>query len=172
MAAGATARFKAWWAKASKIDRSTVAALGGAALLSYGFVSNVFYISSLLLATYSTVNTLGVSPLASKAAMQSFGATYFGLWVIQNFLRPARMALSVAISPQTDKLVEVFRRFVPGNKKPLAFGLTVVCVNIFGTFAYMFGGFFLIQALTGVPLELDSLKGLLTAARAARTGPA
>jgi len=36
----------------------------------------------------------------------------------------------------------------------------------------MFGGFFLIQALTGVPLELDSLKGLLTAARAARTGPA
>jgi hypothetical protein len=36
---------KGWWAKAGKIDRSTIAALGGAALLSYGFVSNVFYVS-------------------------------------------------------------------------------------------------------------------------------
>jgi hypothetical protein len=53
---------------------------------------------------------------------------------------------------------EVFRQFVPGRKKGLAFALTVVCVNILGTFAYMFGGFFLINALTGVPLELDSIK--------------
>lgn len=162
---------KAWWVKASKIDKSTIAALGGAALLSYGFVSNIFYVSSLLLATYTSVKTCGASPLVSKAAMQSFCTTYFGLWMIQNFLRPARMALSVAISPWTDKLVEVFRGFVPGKKKPFAFGLTVFCVNVLGTFAYLFGGFFLISALTGVPLELDNLKGLLTAAKAARGGP-
>lgn len=117
--------FKTWWAKASKIDKSTIAALGGAALLSYGFVSNVFYVSSLLLATYTSVKTCGVSPLVSKEAMKLFATTYFGLWMIQNFLRPARMALSVAISPWTDKLVEFFRQYVPGNKKPLAFGLTV-----------------------------------------------
>ena len=78
------------------------------------------------------------------------------------------MALSVAISPWTDKLVEVFRKFVPGNKKPMAFGLTVFCVNVLGTFAYMFGGFFLITLLTGIPLELESFKGLLTAAKAAK----
>ena len=159
---------KAWWARASKIDKSTIAALGGAALLSYGFVSNLFYVSSLLLATYTSVKTCGASPLVDKAAMQCFCTTYFGLWMIQNFLRPARMALSVAISPWTDKLVEVFRKFVPGNKKPMAFGLTVFCVNVLGTFAYMFGGFFLITLLTGIPLELESFKGLLTAAKAAK----
>jgi len=101
-----------------------------------------------------------------KAAMQTFVTTYFGLWMIQNFLRPARMGLSVAISPFTDKIVEFFRRYVPGNKKPAAFALTVFCVNVLGTFAYMFGGFFLITWLTGVPLELGSLKSLLAAGKA------
>ena len=98
--------------------------------------------------------------------MQTFVTTYFGLWMIQNFLRPARMGLSVAISPWTDKIVEFFRQYVPGKKKPLAFALTVFCVNVLGTFAYMFGGFFLINALTGVPLEVGSLKSLLVAGKA------
>ena len=31
---------KGWWARASKIDKSTIAALGGAALLSYGVEKN------------------------------------------------------------------------------------------------------------------------------------
>ena len=85
-----------------------------------------------------------ISSQVDKAAMQTFVTTYFGLWMIQNFLRPARMGLSVAISPFTDKIVEFFRRYVPGNEKPEAFALTVFCVNVLGTFAYMFGGFFLI----------------------------
>ena len=161
-----TSGFKEWWAKAGKIDRSTIAALGGAALLSYGLISNIFYVSSLLGAMYSSCKIHAASPLVDKAAMQTFVTTYFGLWMIQNFLRPARMGLSVAISPFTDKIVEFFRRYVPGNRKPLAFGLTVFCVNVLGTFAYMFGGFFLITALTGVPLELGSLKSLLAAGKA------
>lgn len=132
----------------------------------------MFYVSSLLLATYTAVKTHGVSPLVNAAAMKTFGASYFGLWMIQNFLRPARMGLSVAISPGTDKIVEFFRRYVPRNEKGPAFALTVFCVNVLGTFAYMFGGFFLIQALTGVSLELRSLSGLLVAAKAARGGPA
>ena len=183
------AGFKEWWAKAGKIDKSTIAALGGAALLSYGLISNVFYVSSLLGAMYTSCKVHALSPLVSlffifypvwaisltscficsqvdKAAMQTFVTTYFGLWMIQNFLRPARMGLSVAISPFTDKIVEFFRRYVPGNKKPLAFALTVFCVNVLGTFAYMFGGFFLITWLTGVPLELGSLKSLLAAGKA------
>ena len=86
--------------------------------------------------------------------------------MIQNFLRPARMGLSVFISPKTDKIVEFFMRFVPGNKKPLAFALTVFCVNVLGTFAYMFGGFFLITAVTGVPIEVGALKSLLAAGKA------
>ena len=72
----------------------------------------------------------------------------------------------MAISPQTDKIVEFFRKYVPGNRKPLAFGLTVFCVNVLGTFAYMFGGFFLITAVTGVPIETSALKSLLAAGKA------
>ena len=160
------AGFAAWWRRAGKIDKSTIAALGGAALLSYGLISNLFYVSSLLGAMYTACNLHAASPLVSKPAMQTFVTTYFGLWMIQNFLRPARMGLSVAISPQTDKIVEFFRRYVPGNRKPLAFGLTVFCVNVLGTFAYMFGGFFLITAVTGVPIEVGALKSLLAAGKA------
>ena len=155
-----------WWQKAAKIDKSTIAALGGAALLSYGLISNLFYVSSLLGAMYTACKLHAASPLISKPAMQTFVTTYFGLWMIQNFLRPARMGLSVAISPQTDKIVEFFRRYVPGNRKSLAFALTVFCVNVLGTFAYMFGGFFLITTITGVPIEVGALKSLLAAGKA------
>jgi hypothetical protein len=158
--------FAAWWKRAGKIDKATIASLGGAALLSYGLISNLFYVSSLLGAMYTACKLHSASPLISKPAMQTFVTTYFGLWMIQNVLRPARMGLSVAISPQTDKIVDFFRKYVPGNKKTLAFALTVFCVNVLGTFAYMFGGFFLITAITGVPIEVGALKSLLAAGKA------
>lgn len=160
-------RVAAWWRAATKIDKKKIASLGSAALLSYGFVSNVFYVSSLMLATYTAVKTTGASPLTSSLSMKTFASSYFGFWMIQNFLRPARMALSVAISPGTDKIVEFFRKYAPNNDKKWAFAITVFCINVVGTFAYMFAGFGLIVALTGVPLELG---GLLQAAKAAKTG--
>jgi hypothetical protein len=163
-------KVKSWWKNAAKIDKKTIASLGSAALLSYGFVSNVFYVTSLMLATYTAVKTTGASPLVNSLSMKTFASSYFGLWMIQNFLRPARFALSVAISPGTDKIVEFFRRYAPNNDKRWAFALTVFCINVVGTFAYMFAGFGLIVALTGVPLELSSFSGLLAAAKTAKTG--
>jgi len=136
-------------------------------LLSYGFVSNLFYVSSLLLATYTAIKTTGQSPVTSSESLKVFASSYFGLWMIQNVLRPARFAFSVAISPKTDALVEFFQKYVPGNKKSLAFGLTVFSVNIVGTIAYMFGGFALICALTGVPLDVGKLFGAAVAAKKA-----
>jgi len=165
-------KLKAWWQNAAKIDKAKIASLGSAALLSYGFVSNVFYVTSLMLATYTAVKTTGASPLVNSLSMKTFASSYFGLWMIQNFLRPARFALSVAISPGTDKIVEFFRRYAPNRDKRWAFAMTVFCVNVVGTFAYMFAGFGLIVALTGVPLELSSFGGLLQAAKASRAGPA
>lgn len=165
-------KLKAWWRNAAKIDKKKIASLGSAALLSYGFVSNVFYVTSLMLATYTAVKTTGASPLVNSLSMKTFASSYFGLWMIQNFLRPARFALSVAISPGTDKIVEFFRRYAPNRDKRWAFAMTVFCINVVGTFAYMFAGFGLIVALTGVPLELSSFGGLLQAAKASRAGPA
>ena len=170
--ASALDKIKAWWRNAAKIDKKKIASLGSAALLSYGFVSNVFYVTSLMLATYTAVKTTGASPLVNSLSMKTFASSYFGFWMIQNFLRPARFALSVAISPGTDKIVEFFRRYAPNRDKRWAFAMTVFCVNVVGTFAYMFAGFGLIVALTGVPLELSSFGGLLQAAKASRTGPA
>ena len=164
------AKVKAWWRDAAKIDKKKIASLGSAALLSYGFVSNVFYVTSLMLATYTAVKTTGASPLVNSLSMKTFASSYFGLWMIQNFLRPARFALSVAISPGTDRIVEFFRRYAPNNDKKWAFALTVFCINVVGTFAYMFAGFGLIVALTGVPLELSSFGGLLAAAKTAKAG--
>ena len=159
-------KVKKWWSEASKIDKSKIASLGSACLLSYGFVSNVFYVTSLMLAMYTAVKTTGASPLVNSLSMKTFASSYFGLWMIQNFLRPARFAFSIAISPGTDKIVEFFRKYVPNNNKKAAFALTVLCINIVRTFAYMFAGFGLIYALTGVPLELG---GLLQAAKAAKS---
>ena len=167
--ASALDKIKAWWRNAAKIDKKKIASLGSAALLSYGFVSNVFYVTSLMLATYTAVKTTGASPLVNSLSMKTFASSYFGLWMIQNFLRPARFALSVAISPGTDKIVEFFRRYAPNQDKRWAFAMTVFCINVVGTFAYMFAGFGLIVALTGVPLELSSFGGLLQAAKASRT---
>ena len=158
---------KSWWKKSAKIDKKTIASLGSACLLSYGFVSNLFYVSSLLLATYTAIKTTGQSPVTSSESLKVFASSYFGLWMIQNVLRPARFAFSVAISPKTDKVVEFFQKYVPGNKKSLAFGLTVFSVNIVGTIAYMFGGFALIYAMTGVPLDVGKLFGAAVAAKKA-----
>ena len=54
-----------WWAKAGKIDKTAIAALGGAALLSYGLISNLFYVSSLLGAMYTACKVHAVSPLGT-----------------------------------------------------------------------------------------------------------
>jgi hypothetical protein len=134
-------------------------------VLSYGFVSNLFYVSSLLVATYTSIKATGQSPVTSSESLKVFASSYFGLWMIQNVVRPARFAFSVAISPKTDKLVEFFQKYVPGNKKSYAFGLTVFSVNVVGTIAYMFGGFALIYALTGVPLDVGKLFGAAVAAK-------
>ena len=148
------------------MDRSTIAALGGAALLSYGLISNLFYVSSLLGAMYTAVKVHAASPLVDKAAMQTFVTTYFGLWMIQNFSAPREWASPSPSLPSRTNSSSSSVSTSPGNRKPLAFALTVFCVNVLGTFAYMFGGFFLINAVTGVPLELDSLKSLLAAGKA------
>ena len=72
----------------AKIDKKTIASLGSACLLSYGFVSNLFYVSSLLLATYTAIKTTGQSPVTSSESLKIFASSYFGLWMIQNVIRP------------------------------------------------------------------------------------
>ena len=61
---------KDWWKSSAKIDKKTIASLGSACLLSYGFVSNLFYVSSLLLATYTSIKTTGQSPVTSTESLK------------------------------------------------------------------------------------------------------
>ena len=106
--------------------QKTLASLGTSALLSYGWVSNVSYITCVLIATASVMQTTGLSPLAPvDGQLAKFGIVYGGLFVIQNVIRPLRFAASVAISPFFDKLVSFFQ-----NRLGVAFGICVFLVWI------------------------------------------
>lgn len=63
----------------------------------------------------------GQSPLANKETLAMFTGVYIGLWVLQNFLRPARFALSVVIAPFFNKLVELIKRTFKLKRTALAF---------------------------------------------------
>mmetsp|Transcript_26632 Transcript_26632/g.32334 ORF Transcript_26632/g.32334 Transcript_26632/m.32334 type:complete len:266 (+) Transcript_26632:186-983(+) len=157
-----------WWKKFAKVDRSQLAALGTAVLLSYGFISNVSYITSLLIAVYTTMATTGASPLVNAEAFKTFVGVYAGLWMIQNFLRPARIAFSVAFGPLFDKLVVKTQNRLQLKKKAYAFGILVFVINFCGTLLLMFGGLAGISLVTGVPLGWGEFGSFMKAAKGAK----
>lgn len=76
---------------------------------------------------------------------------YGGFYVLQNIIRPLRLAASVAIAPQFDKVIAMVqnRLQVP---KGVAITLTVLAVNLVGTTAICAGLIRLAAALAGVPV--------------------
>jgi len=56
-------------------------------------------------------------------------AVYAGLWVVNNFIRPVRVAAAVAISPQFDNIVMGFQTRLKVNKA-VAVGITVFMANV------------------------------------------
>ena len=60
-----------------------------------------------------------------------------------------------SIGPKTDKLVEFFQKYASLGTKIVLNNCTTNAPNVSAkTFAYIFGGFALIYALTGVPLDI------------------
>jgi len=152
-------RVKAFFGKVfggAKMDKQKLTALGASALLSYGFVSNLSHLTCLIIAWCVHGKKSGLSPL-DPGQWPAFLAVYAIFFAFQNVIRPLRFAVSVALSPFFDRLVEAIQ--VRGSEltgrslnKPTSFGITVFLVNVLGSFSYLFGGLFLATTVLRVPL--------------------
>ena len=94
------------------------------------------------------IKQTGLSPLSNKPA---FLLTYAGFTVALNVIRPARFALSVAISPYFERINKYFQRKF-GVSAKAATVLVVVFVNLIGTCSLMGLGVGLASVLSGVPV--------------------
>ena len=125
-------------------------ALGLNALLAYGFVSNVSYITCLILSWVSSCKITGLSPLA-PGQWKPFLAIYAGYFAANNILRPLRFSLSLVITPFFNRVIESIQKKT-GYKKAVSTGIVVFCVNIMGTISYMLLGISAASWFTGVPI--------------------
>ncbi|EKX53938.1 hypothetical protein GUITHDRAFT_132376 [Guillardia theta CCMP2712] len=100
----------------AKMDKQKLAALGASALLSYG------WISCLIAAWVIHGKKTGLSPLdpnqSTPPQWPAFLAVYAIFYAFQNVIRPARFALSVALSPFFDKMVETIQTKVAARAAP------------------------------------------------------
>ena len=78
-------------------------------------------------------------------------AVYAGFWVFNNIIRPARLAVAVAVSPKFDLVVNNIQdRF--GVSRGVAIGITVIVANLIGTTAFMCAGILAASVAAGVPI--------------------
>lgn len=130
--------------------RQRLAKMGLAAVLSYGWVSNMSYVISISVAWFIFSKQTGKSPLA-PGQWKSFLAVYAGFWVFNNIVRPVRLAAAVAISPYFDKIVKRIEVKFRVNKT-LAIAITVFIANIVMTTSLMCAGVTLASLCAGVPI--------------------
>ncbi|KAG1676825.1 hypothetical protein FOA52_010334 [Chlamydomonas sp. UWO 241] len=123
--------------------KSKLASLGFAAMLSYSVVSNVTYGAALTFSWIGFVKAKGVSPIA-EGQWPAFLAFYAGAWMVQNFARPMRFGMAMAMTPWYDNLLanmaatlRVSKRFAFGIAlSVMAFGMPV----FLGSAIYLLGG--------------------------------
>lgn len=129
--------------------------LGLAAFLSYGFVSNMTYAVLLSCSYFVFTKKTGITPLA-PGQRASFLAVYTGFFVINNFLRPVRLAVAASFAPYMERvIVKIQKKLNCG--RPVATGAVVFLFNIVGTFAAMYAGLNFAALLSGVPVEFSRL---------------
>ena len=134
----------------SRFGKEALAGLGLNALLAYGFVSNVSYITCLILSWVSHGKLTGLSPLAPGQKKQ-FLAIYGGFWVTNNILRPLRFSLSLVLTPFFNKLIDLVQGKT-GFKRPTSTGIVVFLVNVCGTISYLVLGLLAATTIAHVPL--------------------
>ncbi|KAF6266308.1 hypothetical protein COO60DRAFT_1291752 [Scenedesmus sp. NREL 46B-D3] len=126
------------------LDKERIKALGMGAFASYGFISNLNYGTALGAAWIAFVKKYGVAPTA-PGQWKVFLAFYAGLWTLQNFARPLRISLALALAPAFDKAITRLGEKLHIEKK-WAFGIFLLCMGLvtsatlFGTI-YLLGGF-------------------------------
>jgi hypothetical protein len=130
--------------------RQKLAKMGLAAVLSYGWVSNVSYAICVSIAWYGFSKKTGLSPLAPDQ-WKPFLAVYAGFFVFNNVVRPFRLGLSVAISRYFDNVISFVERKTKFSRS-IAIALVVFVFNIVGTISLMAIGISLASMASGVPI--------------------
>ncbi|KAI8475692.1 MAG: hypothetical protein J3K34DRAFT_517126 [Monoraphidium minutum] len=126
------------------LDKERIKALGMGAFASYGFISNLNYGTALGMAWIAFVKRYGVSPMA-PGQWPAFLAFYAGFWALQNFARPLRLSLALALAPAFDRgITSIGQRLK--ISKGAAFGIFLFCMAVFTSTAlfgslYLLGGF-------------------------------
>ena len=127
-----------------KLDKERLASLGMGAVASYGVISNVTYGTCVVIAWLSFVKATGQSPLA-PGQWTGFLGFYAGLWMFQNFVRPLRFGLAVALAPLFNTFIERIA-LATGLDKKWAFGVLLVGIaactfSVLFSVLYLGGGF-------------------------------
>lgn len=130
--------------------KEMLAKMGLSTLLSYGFVSNMFMGACVSFSWYTFSRKTGLSPLAPNQ-WKGFLGTYAAFYVVNNFLRPLRVAASIAISKYFDDAITLIQNKM-NCPRAAAIGLVVFLANVVGTLTVMGGGIFIASTLAGVPL--------------------
>jgi hypothetical protein len=134
----------------ASLNKAGLSKLGLNCLLAYGFVSNVSYITCLILAWITHGKSTGLSPLA-QGQWKKYLLVYATFFAANNLLRPLRFSLSLAITPAFDKFIDLIQQRTGWTRRNST-AITVFLVNICGTFTYLFGGLFLATTIAKVPL--------------------
>lgn len=132
-------------------SKNALAGLGLNALLAYGFVSNVSYISCLILSWISFSSTTKLSPLA-PGQWKPFLGIYAGYWAVNNILRPLRFSMSLVMTPFFNKFIDAIQEKTSWKRK-YATASVVFGVNFCGTLTYMTLGVMFASMITGVPIK-------------------
>lgn len=138
------------------LDKKGLSKLGLNCLLAYGFVSNVSYITCLILSWITHGKSTGLSPLA-PGQWKKFLLVYATFFAVNNVLRPLRFSLSLVITPVFDGLIELCQRKTGWSTRNST-GFIIFSVNVCGTFLYLFGGLFIATSVAGVPLLPAALR--------------
>ncbi|KAL3805294.1 hypothetical protein HJC23_009001 [Cyclotella cryptica] len=131
-------------------NKESISKLGMSALLAYGFVSNVSGVLAVSSAWFIFSKRTGLSPL-SPGQRTPFLALYAGFTIALNILRPARFALSMAISPYFERLRRFIQRRLGVTARVSAL-VMILCINIVGSCVLMGCGVGLASVLSGVPV--------------------
>ncbi|CAK0896739.1 unnamed protein product [Prorocentrum cordatum] len=140
--------------------------MGLASVLSYSVTSNASYCLITFLAMLSVMRATGASPLTSQAAAGQFVASYAGLWLLNNLIRPLRIALAVAVAPVFNRALDRIESAL-SVKRGAAFAIGFVLTTLL-VCAMFFAALQLPAIITGVPLgSVKNLGALVKAGKAA-----
>ncbi|GMI48651.1 hypothetical protein TrCOL_g10520 [Triparma columacea] len=129
--------------------------LGLAAFLSYGFVSNMTYAVLLSCSYFVFTKKTGITPLA-PGQRANFLAVYTGFFVLNNFLRPVRLAVAASFAPYMERVIVKIQKKL-NCSRAVATGVVVFLFNVVGTLSAMYAGLNLAAIFSGVPVEFSRL---------------